>query len=56
MMFLANTGCRRGEALALQWIDVDLAQNMVRITPSEEWQPKNGRPREIPISDELHEV
>jgi integrase len=29
---------------------------MVRITPTEEWQSKNGRPREIPMSDELHAV
>ncbi|MBA3394609.1 MAG: site-specific integrase [Deltaproteobacteria bacterium] len=56
VMFLANTGTRRGEALALRWVDIDLATRMIRVTPSEEWQPKSGRPREIPISDELHDV
>ncbi len=56
VVFLANTGCRRGEALALTWECVDLNQRMVRIEPSEEWQPKSGRPREIPISDDLHGV
>jgi integrase len=53
VVFLANTGCRCGEALALTWSDVDLAARMVRITPSEEWQSKSGKPREIPISDDL---
>ncbi len=54
VVFLANTGCRRGEALALTWPDVDLSARMIRVTPSEEWQSKSGRPREIPISDDLH--
>lgn len=54
--FLANTGTRRGEALALRWVDVDLTDRMIRITPREEWQPKSGRAREIPMSDELHAV
>jgi integrase len=51
--FLANTGCRRGEALALTWDRVDLEKGMIEIWPSEFWQPKSGRPREIPISDSL---
>lgn len=29
--FLANTGLRRGEALALRWQDVDLARNTVQV-------------------------
>lgn len=56
VVFLANTGCRRGEALALTWQCVDLEARMIRIEPSEEWQPKSGRPREVPMSDELHAV
>lgn len=53
VVFLANTGCRRGEAIALRWEDVDLARGYVRIQPSPEWQPKNGKPREVPISRSL---
>ncbi|MES1205245.1 MAG: tyrosine-type recombinase/integrase [Pseudomonadota bacterium] len=53
LVFLANTGCRCGEALALVWENVDLTNRMIKIHPSEEWRPKNGRPREIPISDAL---
>ena len=53
LVFLANTGCRRGEALALTWPNVNLDNGLIEITPSEEWQPKDGEPREIPISDVL---
>jgi integrase len=56
VVFLANTGCRKGEALALTWEHVDLARGMVHIWPSEEWEPKNRRPREVPISSELRHV
>jgi integrase len=51
--FLLNTGCRKGEALALEWRHVDLVRGFIYIEPSEEWQPKDGEAREIPISDGL---
>lgn len=54
VLFLLNTGCRKGEALALKWEGVDLRRRLIRIEPSEEWQPKDGEAREIPISDQLH--
>lgn len=53
VVFLLNTGCRKGEALALEWANVDLAHRMIRIEPSEEWQPKNGEARQIPIGRAL---
>lgn len=53
VVFLLNTGCRKGEALALEWSAVDLKRGYIYIEPSEEWQPKDGEPREIPISDDL---
>jgi integrase len=53
LVFLANTGARKGEVLALTWDCVDLERREVRIWPSAEWRPKNGKPREIPISDAL---
>ena len=53
VVFLANTGARKGEALALTWDHVDLEGRLIRIWPSEEWQPKSGKPREVPISDAL---
>jgi hypothetical protein len=51
--FLANTGSRRGEAIALTWEDVDLERRMIRYWPSAEWQPKSGEPRDVPINDAL---
>ncbi len=53
VVFLANTGARKGEALALTWDNVDLDRRLIKIWPSAEWQPKSGRPREVPISDAL---
>ena len=53
VVFLINTGCRPGEALALEQHHVDLARGMITIEPNEEWQPKDNEPREIPISDGL---
>lgn len=53
VMFLANTGCRKGEALALTWEHVDLARDVIRIWPSEAWQPKSGKPREVPLEPVL---
>lgn len=53
VVFLLNTGCRKGEALALEWRNVDSKRRLIKIEPSEEWQPKDGEAREIPISDKL---
>ncbi len=53
VVFLANTGCRRGEAMALKWRNVDLDNRRILIEACEEWQPKNGKSREIPINDAL---
>jgi integrase len=53
VLFLLNTGCRKGEALALEWPAIDLRRRLIRIEPNEEWQPKNNEAREIPISDRL---
>lgn len=51
--FLINTGCRKGEALAMEWRSIDLKRGFIWIEPSEEWQPKDGEAREITISDAL---
>lgn len=52
-VFLVNTGCRKGEAIAAEWDWIDLAGGMVRIPVNDFWRPKSGRPREIPLSDAL---
>jgi integrase len=51
LVFLANTGCRKGEALACEWDWIDFDEAMIRIPSNAYWQPKNGKPREVPMSD-----
>lgn len=36
VLFLLNTGCRKGEALALEWENIDLRRRIIRVMPSEE--------------------
>lgn len=52
-VFLANTGCRKGEAVAAEWSWVDFRRGLICIPVNEYWSPKSGRPREIPLSDAL---
>lgn len=56
LVFLANTGCRKGEALAAEWAWMDFGAAMIRIPSNEYWQPKNGLPREIPMSDAVRAI
>lgn len=51
IVFLVNTGCRKGEAIAFEWAWVDFRHGLLRIPANEAWRPKNGRAREVPISD-----
>lgn len=50
-VFLMNTGCRKGEAIVAERPWMDWTVGLVRIPSNEFWQPKNGLPREVPISD-----
>lgn len=54
VLFLANTGCRRGEGIAAEWSWIDFERRMISIPSNEFWRPKSGKPREIPMSDALH--
>lgn len=56
IVFLINTGCRKGEAIAAEWSWVDFESEMLRIPSNDVWQPKNGMPREIPLSDAVRAV
>jgi integrase len=51
LIFLVNTGCRKGEAIAAEWSWIDLKADMIRIPATEFWTPKNGSAREVPIGD-----
>jgi integrase len=48
-----NTGCRRGELLALAWRDVDMERREIVINPANE---KAGRGRVIPMTSALHRL
>lgn len=51
LVFLLNTGCRKGEAIAALWTWV--RGSTLAIGAYEGWAPKNRRPREVPLSDAL---
>jgi integrase len=52
--FIAETGCRAGEAFNLTWNDLDLDASRVRFGGREGWTPKTASSnRTIPISGEL---
>lgn len=55
-VFLVNTGMRKGEALVCEWGWIDEERNMIRIPSNEFWQPKNGKPREVPMGDVVRAV
>jgi integrase len=58
--FLACTGCRAGEAIALTWDNVDLDSGRANIqwsrTRGKTTRPKNGKPRTVELSASLVEL
>lgn len=56
IVFLLNTGCRKGEAIAAEWSWLDFERGIIRIPASKEWAPKSGRAREVPMSDACRAV
>ncbi len=52
VLLLFHTGLRKGEAIHLEFQDVDFERGLIRIQPNEEWQPKDGDPREIPLEED----
>jgi integrase len=55
--FFLGTGCREQEVAYMTWNDVDLEQNIVRITakPQWNWKPKDCEERCVPIPEWLVE-
>jgi len=53
IVFLLNTGCRKGEALACEWSWIDWRRRLLSLPVTEEWAPKWGRAREVPLGDVL---
>lgn len=56
LVFLVNTGCRKGESIAAEWSWVDTDAGMLRIPANKYWRPKNGRAREVPLSDAVRAI
>lgn len=53
LTILAETGMRVGELKHLAWLDADFTANVLLIRPKENWKPKTGDQRAIPISPRL---
>ena len=53
ILFLLNTGMRKGESIAAPWSWIDWKRSAIRLDAYEDWAPKNKSPREIPLSDSL---
>jgi integrase len=55
-----RTGMRMGELLGLRWVDVDLSAGRINVRQAyvkgHFGLPKSGKPREIPLGDEVIEV
>jgi len=50
LILLAETGCRVGEIKHLTWDDVDFERSLIHIRPKDDWKPKTGDQRAIPMS------
>jgi len=53
---LASTGLRLGELINLEWTDVGLERRLITIKVKDFWEPKNSKPRAIPMANKLVEV
>jgi integrase len=57
LLLLARTGMRLGEAVALQWADIDFSQRLILVRRSSRRGvtkvPKNGKARRVDISRQL---
>jgi len=51
VIFLSDTGMRKGEALALSWEDVDLDKGWIRV-----WENKADKPRSVPMTARVHGI
>lgn len=54
--FLRDSGCRAGEGKYLTWDDVDFKHGEILIRPKDNWKPKTGDQRKVPLTDRLATV
>lgn len=53
---LADTGARIGEIKWLTWDDVDFRRNVLHIRSKDDWTPKTGDQRAIPMTDRVRRL
>ena len=53
---LLFTGLRDGEMRNLEWDDVDFEQNVLYVRIKQDWKPKTGRGRIVPLAYQAREV
>ena len=54
--FAVGTGLRRGELCALRWDAVDLGFGMITVRVTEDFSPKSGRERRVPLVGRAREI
>jgi integrase len=50
VIFMLNTGLRKGEVVRAEWSWVDKRAALLRVPVTSEWTPKSKRAREVPLS------
>jgi integrase len=50
---LAHTGMRIGEAIHLEWADLDFRNGFIHIQAKLNWKPKTGENRKVPMVDQV---
>lgn len=53
-LFLAYTGCRRGELIHLEWSDLDFKELTIKFQNKDHWSTKNRKNRIIPMHDMIY--
>ncbi|MCG3204915.1 MAG: Tyrosine recombinase XerC [Elusimicrobia bacterium] len=48
-------GLRLGEIVNLKWADIDFKQRFLKVSPNDEWHPKDREARQVPMHRELEE-
>jgi integrase len=56
LTFLRETGCRAGEAKYMSWEDIDLKGGIAYIREKDNWRPKSGDQRVVPLTDRLKQL
>jgi len=54
-IFLAYTGCRRGELIHLEWTDLDFEHQTIKFQNKEFWSTKTRENRIIPMHSRIYE-